>query len=669
MRRLVKLDHGSKGRVNMESPRIARLRIIRVLTFAHDGAAAGAAMFVGLAVRLGLEHVLQYWPYVLAYVAIASVVGYSVGLNSGIWRYASLSDLEAVVKTATAGILAFALIIFLANRLGEFPRSAMATTWGFTILFLAGSRVAYRVWRTRRLLHSGGRSNSKNALVIGAKDDTENFVKLAREGRVPGYRIVAIIDERGRRTGRSLRGVPVIESLENLDSAVARLAKNDIKVDCFILAGNRSIRGQSFDKVAKVAQERGISLVRMPHIGNLSQQNGSAERLALHPINLEDLIPRREVTLNRDVLDGLFEGTTILITGAGGSLGSELCRQVLRLKPSRLVLLDSSEYLLHEIDTALRAEGTKTAIVPLIGNVRAREQIFNVFEMYRPDTVFHCAALKHVPVVERQPLEGLKTNLLGTMNVSDAALATDTKAMVLISTDKAVRPTNVMGASKRIAEMYCQSLDQIGRTHFVTVRFGNVLGSTGSVVPLFAKQIAAGGPVTVTHPEIERYFMSIPEAVELVLHATWHGVSNDGGDRGRIFVLDMGAPVKIVEIARKMIWLKGLRPDEDVAIKFIGLRPGEKMFEELFQQSEQLIATGVNGVLAASPQRQYDHKALEEMLGRLRTAIIKSDPDEAKRILTKLIPEYVSSGTPQRVMTNPKADKTQLEPPLKIVSS
>jgi len=653
----------------MDSPRMSRLGAIRALTFAHDAAAAGAAMIVGLAVRLGLEPVPQYWSYVLAYVAIAGIVGYAVGLNNGIWRYASLSDLEAVVKTATLGILAFALIIFLANRLNEFPRTAMVATWGFTILFLAGSRVAYRVWRTRRLLHSGKPNTPKNALVVGATDDTEIFVKLAREGRVPGYRIVAIIDERGRRTGRSLRGVPIIGSLEDLDTAVARLEKDDIKIDCFILAGNRSIRGQRFDKVAKVAQGHRINLVRMPDIGGLSQQNGSAEKVALQPINLEDLLPRREVTLNRDVLDRLIEGTTILVTGAGGSLGSELCRQVLRLKPRKLVLLDSSEYLLHEIDTELRAGGAATAIVPLIGNVRARQQIFSVFEKYRPDTVFHCAALKHVPVVERQPIEGLKTNVLGTMNVSDAALATNTKAMVLVSTDKAVRPTNVMGASKRVAEMYCQSLDQLGRTHFVTVRFGNVLGSTGSVVPLFAQQIAAGGPVTVTHPEIERYFMSIPEATELVLHATRHGVSNDRGDRGRIFVLDMGAPIRIVEIARKMIWLKGLRPDEDITIKFIGLRPGEKMFEELFQESEQLVATDVEGVLAASPQIPFDHETLEQMLGEFRTAITESDSDKAKTILTKLVPDYSSSGTTKGFETDPRGDKRRTDPSLKIVGS
>lgn len=627
----------------MEIAGFGRLRAIRTLTLVHDALAAAFAMSLGFVMRLGVEAALPYWPYVIAYTAITSTIGYFVGLNNGIWRYASISDLEAILKTATASILAFALLMFLGNRLEHFPRTVMVASWSFTILLLAGSRIAYRVWKTRRAIEHGALSDAKYALIIGATDDAETFVKAASEGRVPGYRVAGIIDERGRRAGRSIRGVRILDTLSNLDTVISRLAKDGVIIDSLVLAGNASTRGKSFDRVAKIAQKHNIVLRRLPDIG--PQVRNFTEKLILQPLALEDLLPRRAVTLGRDELRNLFSDATVLVTGAGGSIGSELCRQVLQLKPKRMVLLDSSEYLLHEIDMALSTEARGVEIVPLIGNVRDRAQMFRFFEAYRPDIVFHSAALKHVPIVERQPLEGLKTNVIGTRNVADAALSISARAMVLVSSDKAVRPTSMMGASKRAAEMYCQALDVIGKTHFVTVRFGNVLGSAGSVVPLFARQIAAGGPVTVTHPDIERYFMTIPEAAQLVLHATWHGVSSNGEDRGRIFVLDMGAPVRIVDIARRMIRLEGLRPGDDIAIEFIGLRPGEKMFEELFQPNEQLIATGTDGVLAAAPERQYKSEVLAQLLEQLRLATVEDSEILSEQIMRRLVPEYAPTRT------------------------
>jgi O-antigen biosynthesis protein WbqV len=454
-----------------------------------------------------------------------------------------------------------------------------------------------------------------------------------------------------------MRGVRVIDTLENLETALINLGRKGIEVDCLILARNGKVHGEAFDKLAGIAQSRGISLVRIPEVRDLIGQP-SADRLALEPVDLEDLLPRREITLKNDVLNGVFDGSAVLVTGAGGSLGSELCQQVLRLKPRRLVLFDNSEYLLNQIETTLRTTAGEVEIIPLIGNVRDRAEVFAVFEGHAPEYVFHCAALKHVPIVERQPIEGVKTNVAGTLNVADAALAVGAKAMVLISTDKAVRPTSLMGATKRIAEMYCQSLDFVGKTRFVTVRFGNVLGSAGSVVPLFSQQIASGGPVTVTHPDIERYFMSIPEAVHLVLHATGYGISTEEGDRGRIFVLDMGAPVKIVDIARKLIWLKGLRPNKDIAIEFVGLRPGEKMFEELFQGTEQLVATGVDGVLAAEPRHQFDRSTLVRLVNSIRTAAEEGDLPRVKRALLDLVPDYAAM--PERFVVSSPATREKL---------
>lgn len=617
-----------------------RLSAIRGLTLAHDMGAAGVAMVLGLMVRLGPIGLQPYWTKIAAFMVISGVVGYFAGLNSGIWRYASLSDLEAVIKTATISILIFALAMFLTDRLDEFPRSTMLASWAFMILLLSGSRVAYRVWRTHRSLASGVAGDAKYALIIGATDRAEGFIRAAGEGRVPGYRVAGIIDQKNRRAGRAIRGIRVIDTLGNLETVLTNLAKGGRPINAFVLAEYSTSGTDDFDHLADVAERHNIELLRLPDVGRLGQGRVRYDRIVPERLQLEDLLPRRVVSLGSEHLAGLYEGATVLLTGAGGSIGSELCRQVIRLKPKRMVLVDSSEFLLHEIDVELRRAAGATDIVALIGNVRDRAQMFEYFETYRPEIVFHAAALKHVPIVERQPLEGLKTNVLGTRNVADAALKVGAKAMVLISTDKAVNPTNIMGASKRMAESYCQALDVIGRTHFVTVRFGNVLGSAGSVIPLFARQIAAGGPVTITHPEIERYFMTIPEAVQLVLHATRHGVSGTDADRGRIFVLDMGKPVKIVDVARKMIRLQGLRPDQDIAIKFVGLRPGEKMFEELFERSESLVATDIEGVLSAEPRRMYDHNMIAQMFEELRAAIEEGAPEAAEGIVARLVPEY-----------------------------
>ncbi len=318
-----------------------------------------------------------------------------------------------------------------------------------------------------------------------------------------------------------------------------------------------------------------------------------------------------------------------------------MCRKLLGFKPKRLVLVDNSEYLLYAIDSELRCRpGGATKIEARLGDVRDRRGILTLMEEHRPDFVFHAAALKHVPIVEAQPLEGLRTNVLGTRNVADAAFATNARAMVMISTDKAVNPTNVMGASKRMAETYCQHLDLAGRTRFVTVRFGNVLGSAGSVVPLFERQIGAGGPVTVTHPEIERYFMTIPEAAQLVLHASNHAISTDS-ERGHIFVLDMGQPVKILDVARKMIQLAGFQPDRDIPIEFIGLRPGEKMHEELFASSEGLVATGVTGVLSAAPRLIVERSGIAPLFDCLARDIDEANVAGALNLLKRIVPEFV----------------------------
>jgi O-antigen biosynthesis protein WbqV len=387
-------------------------------------------------------------------------------------------------------------------------------------------------------------------------------------------------------------------------------------------------------------------VARLPRLTDFS--GGLEERLQIRPIAIEDLLGRTQNTLDRPAMRRLVEGRRVLVTGAGGSIGSELARQIAAYEPQQLTLFDNSEFNIYSIDLELGERFPALPRAAIMGDVRDPARVARLFAEATPDLVFHAAALKHVPMVEHNPLEGLHTNVLGTRNVADACRRAGVAAMVLISTDKAVNPPNVMGASKRLAESYCQALDLLrqsgaqpsgGGTRFVTVRFGNVLGSTGSVVPLFQHQIAMGGPLTVTHPEMTRYFMTIREAVELVLQATALGTESPDAEAGHLYVLDMGEPVKIVDLARQMIRLSGLRPDKEVEIHFTGLRPGEKLHEELFHRAEALMPTSHPGLRLAAP-RAADAELLGRSLDELAALVQQGERDKALRLLHRLVPEF-----------------------------
>lgn len=618
-----------------------RSNAIRVAVFIHDILAAGIAFLMAIALRLGPEAIPFHLYSALWFAILSGVAGAMVGLNSGIWRYASIADVEAIVKTATITVILFAGTLFLFNRLDNVPRASILMSWPLVIGLLSGSRIAYRLHRNRRARNSGDRRSDRNLLLVGLSEATESFVKAVSERSDLPYRIVGLIDERGRRTGFSLRGVKVLGDLSSLSETISILARRDIQVHGIVVAKSSLFHDKSaLNAISQAAQRAKVELLRLPEFGQLKLDEASAKALEPRPIVLRDLLPRPPVSLDAAPIRRMITGSSVLVTGAGGSIGSELCRQLHALGPERIILVDSSEYLLYVINTELERLGGGVKIVSRLGNVRDRKRMFALFEECRPSFVFHAAALKHVPIVESQPLEGLATNVLGTRNVADAAHHIGAQAMVMVSTDKAVNPTNVMGATKRMAETYCQALDMTSRTRFVTVRFGNVLGSAGSVVPLFEKQIRSGGPLTVTHPEIERYFMTIPEAVQLILHATSHGVTSDERERGRIFVLDMGTPVKIVDIARKMIRLAGFEPDKDIKIEFIGLRPGEKLYEELFDQLEQLEPTSISGVLMASPRQNLDVPALSQIFDELSTLIEDSDLVQSLGLLRGVVTEY-----------------------------
>lgn len=625
-------------------------RIGRRAAFAygHDIVMAAVSFFVSFYLRLGdLAFVDPYddilLPGTLIFAAIAAGVFLFMKLYRGIWRYASLEDLTAITKAASLTVLLFLAVLFLATRLDVLPRSIVVINWFVLIALLGGPRFLYRMAKDRRLGFASGPDDALRApvLLAGAGDEAEQFVRaLARNPHAP-YRVVGILAASEERVGREIRGVPVLGTVENLADAVAALkakggAPQRLVIASAVLPGER-VRAL-FDESARL----GMTLARVPRLTDL--KSGVEDRAEIRPIAVEDLLGRPQTPLDRDAMRAFIAGRRILVTGAGGSIGGELARQIVALAPAEVVLLDNSEYALYQIDLEIARLAPAVSRRAVLLDVRDRERVRALFAQARPEIVFHAAALKHVPLVETNAAEGAAVNLSGTVNVADAAHAADAAAMVLISTDKAVNPASVMGATKRAAEMYCQTLDIEDRsgTRFVTVRFGNVLGSTGSVVPLFQDQLARGGPLTVTHPEMARYFMTVREAVELVIEAAAAG---HAAHEGKLFVLDMGAPVRIVDLARQMIRLAGLRPDQDVPIAFTGIRPGEKLYEELFHGGEPLAPSGLPGIFVAAPRTQ-DKSALADGIAAVARAAATGNDRAVRDALRHLVPEYRPATTP-----------------------
>jgi O-antigen biosynthesis protein WbqV len=453
--------------------------------------------------------------------------------------------------------------------------------------------------------------------------------------------VVGLVAVSARRVGRDVAGVPVLGTMAELPQVIERLERRGQRPRRLIIAAD-GVDGAAVRHLLDIADRLAIPLARLPRLTDFrdAPKDGAAR---IEPVAIEDLLGRPQAVLDRDSMRRLIEGRRVLVTGAGGTIGAELVRQVAALGPRRLSLFDSSEYQLYSIDREILESHPDLPREAVIGDVRDPLRVDEAIARARPELVFHAAALKHVPIVEAYPVEGVLTNTIGTRNVAEACRRHGVGAMVLVSTDKAVNPGNVMGAAKRVAEMICQALDvaeaERAGTRYVTVRFGNVLGSTGSVVPLFQRQLARGGPLTVTHPEITRFFMTVREAVELVLQAA--ALAHENPERGRIFVLDMGEPVKIVDLARQMIRLAGLKPDEDVRIEFIGLRPGEKLHEELFYADETLAPTRIASIRLASV-RSLDAAALAPSLDALAEAARAHRSERVLEILRRLVPEYGS---------------------------
>lgn len=584
------------------------------------------------------------------------------------WRFSGMADLLGVVGGSIASAALFALLLRATGF--ALPTPTFPIVHALTLIVALGApRVIYRLRRTRRATREAARDDGGEAqpvLLVGVGEGTDLFLRALEYGRgARAYRVLGILAPAERQLGRRINGRPILGTVEQAGTVLERL-RAEGRTPAALVVTDPNLAGAPLAGLLEAADGQGVPVRRLPRLTRLQTAAADDQDIELAPVAIEDLLNRPQVPLDREGMARLVQGRRVLVTGAGGTIGSELARQVAALAPERLTLLDNGEYALWQIDTELAESHPDVPRRPVIASIRDEARIRAVMEECRPELVFHAAALKHVPMVEANPLEGLLTNACGTRHVADAARAAGAAAMVLVSTDKAVNPSSVMGASKRLAEMYCQGLDIQSRRQggtgggppqamlqgmrCVTVRFGNVLGSTGSVVPLFRRQLERGGPLTVTHPDMRRYFMTVREAVGLVLEASVLGVGGavlPNAEQGGIFVLDMGEPVKIVDLARQMVRLAGLRPVEgrsarapgEAEIRLTGLRPGEKLFEELFHGKEPAAPTGHPGLLMAAP-RTADPAIVGRAIDEIAAACRAGQVRLALSVLGRMVPEF-----------------------------
>jgi len=620
------------------------LNLRRLIAITHDLAAVIAAWCLGYLFRFNFdippEH-LASLKATLPWVVLIQAAAFQLfGLYRGVWRYASLTDLWRILLAILAGAAAVPLGLFLLQSLAGVPRSVLLLDPILLLLIMGGSRLTYRLWKEGHLFRLSDPQGNP-VLVLGAGETAVGLVKeLARSKE---WRVVGLLDDDLRRHRMMLHGFEVLGRIDQLPAIAEKL-----DVAHAIIAMPSATHGDR-RRALEICAAAGVKALTVPSYDDLI--SGKVTVSKIRNVELDDLLGRDPVTLDSDGLHGLLTGKTVLVTGAGGSIGSELCRQIARFEPARLVLFELNELALYNMEQEFSAGFPDMPMAFVIGDVKHSARLAQVFAQFQPTVVFHAAAYKHVPLMEQENAwQAVQNNVMGTHVLAQTAVEYGVEKFVLISTDKAVNPTNVMGASKRLAEMVCQaqqqsipssrknsSSDRKLETRFVMVRFGNVLGSTGSVIPKFREQIANGWPITVTHPEITRYFMSIPEAAQLVLQAGLMGGGNDGGE---IFVLDMGEPVKIADLARDLIRLSGLS-EEDIKIVYSGLRPGEKLYEELLADDENTLPTP-HTKLRIAQARKVDAQWLAELMVWLDGHPVLSDA-EVKQGLAKWVPEYTPS--------------------------
>ncbi len=606
--------------------------------------------FVFLAL-LGIKNLSSYPAMISVAVGIAALIGglqtffqIALGGYSASWRFFSFQDGKAASLSAVSAVFCAGIVLY----------SALPPTGWVIVLYAAiagvtGPRILARIIHSQDLLSwvTQQRDDTKTdvaasngptkLLMVGFGDHVADFIRSQSKAD-SDYEIIGVVGIKPECEAASIRGVPIVGSINKLGIILHRFALNEKRPDYLVLTRDE-MSSRSVGEILTTIDKFDIPVAWLPRTDRI---NTNLEE-QLRPFKLDDLLPRSANLFDAQACGELIGGSTVLVTGAGGSIGSELVRQIGNLAPEQLILTDASEHALYMIDQEIRRIFPTLKTVSKLLDVRDRDAVFRTMEAHRPGYVFHAAALKHVPIVEAQTCEGILTNVVGTQNVADAAAAVKVVSMVMVSTDKAVNPANVMGATKRLAEAYCQAMDAAssrvkGVTRYVTVRFGNVLGSNGSVVPLFQKQLERGGPLTVTHPDVERYFMTIPEASRLILEALLRGAEDHDDDRG-IFVLDMGQPVKIVDLARQVIRLSDLTPESDIRIVYTGLRPGEKLYEELVHQTEDMVPTDHPSLMVARP-RFVQIQTIRSQIDMLQKEARRGDSNEALRLLNVYVPEF-----------------------------
>ena len=574
-------------------------------------------------------------------LVIKIVTFYLFDLYRGMWRYTSIDDLINIVKACGVSSLIIVALIAFTHGLAGFPRSSFIIDWILTLFLIAGYRLGIRLYFwlgfKDRLssfsalglfsLKKRKRSGGRRLLIFGAGDAGEKIYREIQDNANLRYHVVGFLDDDATKVRRMIHGIPVLGTSEEVENISRRM-----KVEELLIAMPSATSAQ-MRTILEKCKKSGIPFKTVPGIGELI--NGKVTVNAIREVAYSDLLGRQVVQLDEERIGAYLKNVRVLVTGAGGSIGSELCRQICRFHPEKLILYERAESALYEIDIELKRDYPELNMVPVLGDIRDRSQISKVFGSQHPRVVFHAAAYKHVPMMESHPWKAVKNNILGTRNMIDFSNQYGVDRFVFVSTDKAVRPTNIMGTTKRVAELMVQGQNECGTTgtKFVTVRFGNVVGSVGSVVPLFKKQIEKGGPITVTHPEMTRYFMTIPEACQLILQS---GAMGEGGE---IFILDMGTPVKIVDMAKDLIRLSGFTPDEDIAIEYIGLRPGEKLYEELITEGEGIVPTKHEKIMVLRG-KTCDQARLNGVIDELAKLAYDQDADKIKMKLKEIVEDY-----------------------------
>jgi FlaA1/EpsC-like NDP-sugar epimerase len=633
--------------------RLSHLTLRNFMIALHDLLATTAALFAAFYLRFEggdgffdrLPLLIQILPYFLAF---SVVVFFVFNLTTTKWRFISLPDALNIIRVATVLTVALLVLdyIFVApNVRGAFflGKVTIVLYWFLEISFLSALRMAYRYFRYTRVRRHARTGDAAPTLLIGRAADAEVLLRGIESGAIKRIWPVGVLSPSSSDRGQFIRNVPVLGGVDDIEDVIADFTKRGKGIARVVMTPTAFEPEAHPESILMRARKLGVIVSRMP-----SLESGDTPRLTA--VAVEDLLLRPSEKIDYARLEALIEGKAVIVTGGGGSIGSEICERVVAFGAARLLIVENSEPALYAITETLAALGTAASIEGRIADIRDRERIMRLMAEFKPDIVFHAAALKHVPILERDWSEGVKTNIFGSINVADAAHSAGAEAMVMISTDKAIEPVSMLGLTKRFAEMYCQALDHdLAAGHggarrsmrLISVRFGNVLASNGSVVPKFKAQIDAGGPVTVTHPDMVRYFMTIREACDLVITAATHALGTQRSDVS-VYVLNMGQPVKIVDLAERMIRLSGLQPGYDIEIVFTGMRPGERLHEILFASEEPTREIGVAGIMAAQPN-EPPMQTLRKWIAALEQAIARDDRATIRTILKDAIPEFGST--------------------------